>query len=252
MTEVFMSFIKADNICRNFGEGFSLKNISFEIDAKGIYGFLGKKGAGCSSLAKVLAGAADIDDGALLYNNGRMYVSARQDALMKGRIGYVAEKPVFDGDATVFEALDLVGKAKKVDPDKRFRQIKEALEITGLTIKSDVLTEELSLSERKRLAIAASLLGGPEVLIFDEPLRFLDARESAEIKSLIAMLKSKKVVLIFSSRPDDIGELCGQIGIMSRGELVLWQSAEELLSTLKENGLGGLSAALEAFSGEEK
>ena len=247
-----MSFIEADNICRSFGEEFSLKNISFRIDAKGIYGFLGKKGAGCSSLAKILAGASDIDGGALLYNDSQMYANSRQDALLKGRIGYVAEKPVFDGDATVFEVLDLVGKAKRVDPDKRFRQIKEALEITGLTLKGEVLTDELSLSERKRLAIAASLIGGPEVLIFDEPLRFLDAREATEIKKLIAMLKSKRVVLIFSSRPDEIEETCGQIGIMSRGELVIWQSADELLSTLKENGLGGLFAALDAFSEEAK
>ena len=251
MTEVFMSLICANKICRTYGEECSLKDISFMIEEKDTYGFLGKRGSGKSSLAKILAGASDIDSGELTYRDAEMYSSQKQDALLKKRIGYVPDKPLFDADVTVFETLDLAGRARAVDPDKRFRQIKEALELTGLTLKSDTLTVELQLHEKKRLSVAASLLGNPEFIILDEPFRYLDARQTAEMKRLIAMLKGRKTVLIFSSRPDDIEETCSYTAIMSGGELVLWHRTEELIRSLKDSQLGGLGDALEAFSEKE-
>ena len=245
-----MSLLKAENICKICTDEFSLKDISFEICEKGIYGFLGKEGAGNSSLAKVLAGVSDIDWGALFYKDIEFNRDSKQGALMKKKIGYVPEKSVFDSGVTAFEFLDLVGKSKKIEPDKRYRQIKEALELTGLSRKAEVLTEHLELNEKKRLSIAASLLGNPDVIIWDEPLRFLDPRQAEEIKKIAFMLKGKKVVLIFSANPCDIEEMCDSIAILSCGEIAVWKSKEEMLSVLKENGLGTLSDALEAFSCE--
>lgn len=245
-----MSLIKAENICKAYSEDFSLKDISFDICDKGIYGFLGKRGAGNTSLAKVLAGVSDIDSGRLLYKDVELHRDTKQGTLIKKKIGYVPEKPIFDSGVTAFEILDLIGKSKKIEPDKRYRQIKEALELTGLSLKSEVLTEHLELHEKKRLSMAASLLGNPEVIIWDEPLRFLDSRQAEEIKKIASMLKSRKVVLVFSADPCAIEELCDSIAIMSQGEIALWKSKEELLSVLEENELGVLSDALEAFSCE--
>lgn len=246
-----MSLIRAEGICKICNEDFSLKDIDFEIEEKGIYGFLGSRGAGNSALSRVLSGAWDIDSGHLFYKDKEMYLSDKQAALIKSKIGYVPEKPSFDEKSTAFEMLDFVGKAKGIDPDKRYRQIKEALELTDLTSKSEMLISDLAINEKKRLAIAASLLGNPDVIIWDEPLRFLDAKQSAEIKKLLGMLKSKKVVLVFSANAQDIEEVCDNIGILSRGELVLWKSKEELISTLEENRLGDLSDALDAFNYKE-
>ena len=243
-----MSLVKAEGICKMCTEDFSLKDISFEIEEKGIYGFLGSRGAGNSSLAKILAGAWDIDSGSLSFKDKEMYLSDKQDALIKSRIGYVSEKPLFDEKSTAFEFLDFLGKAKRIDPDKRYRQIKEALEITGLTQKSEMLIFDLALNEKKRLAIAASLLGNPDVIIWDEPFRYLDSKQADEIKNLMGMLKNKKVVLVFSANSADIEAICDNVGILSRGELVLWKSKDELIATLEENRLGGLSDVLEAFN----
>ena len=246
-----MSLIRAEGICKMCNEDFSLKDIDFEIEEKGIYGFLGSRGAGNSSLARILSGAWDIDAGHLFYGDREMYLSDKQDASIKNKIGYVPEKPLFDKKSTAFEILDFVGKAKKVDPDKRYRQIKEALELTGLTQKSEMLISDFALNEKKRLAIAASLLGNPDVIIWDEPLRYLDAKQAADIKKLLGMLKNKKVVLIFSANSQDVEDICDNIGVLSNGELVLWKSKEELVSILKENRLGGLSDVLDAFNSKE-
>lgn len=247
-----MSLLEARQICKEFSDEFSLKDISFEIEEKGVYGFLGKSGSGKSALALVLAGALAPDTGSVVYKGNELYASQKQTALIKKKIGFVPQKCIFDSDMTAFEVLDFTGSAKGVDPDKRYRQIKEALELTGLSEKKDFLVRALSLSEKKRLAIANSLLANPDIIIMDEPLRYLDPAQSDEMKSLILMLEKKKVILIFSAYADDIQTLCSYTAILVRGRIALWDSVESVLSKLRENGADGLGAALNAFSEEDE
>lgn len=243
-----MSLLQASNVCVSITEDFSVRDISFEISEKGIYGFLGKNGSGKSVLANILAGALPVDEGEILCKASSLYASDKQNAVLKRKIGYAASELFFDGDMTAFEIIDLLGKAKRVDPDKRYRQIKEAFELTGLSGKAEVLFDELTLSEKKRLAVACALVGNPDVIILDDPFRHLEPKQVSEVKSLIRMLGKKKPVLLFSSRPGDIEELCDNVAIMHDGELVLWESTEALLDKLKSNGLGGLANALDALT----
>ena len=246
-----MSLVKVEQVCKEFSDEFSLRDISFEISEKGVYGFLGKSGSGKSALALVLAGACEPDGGSIVYKEKELYTSQKQTAQIKRKIGFVPQKCIFDLDMTAFEVLDLTGKAKGVDPDKRYRQIREALEITGLQKQKDVLVASLTLSQKKRLAIANSLLANPDVIIMDEPLRYLDPSQAQEIKSLISMLEKKKVVLIFSAFADEIQSLCSHTAILVGGRIVLWDSVEAILSKLRENGMDGLATALNAFGGED-
>ena len=245
-----MSLLEVRGVCKEFSDEFSLKDISFEIDTKGVYGFLGKNDSGKSALALVLAGAIEADSGSIVYKENKLYASQKQTALIKKKIGFAPQRCVFDTDMTAFEVLDFTGTAKGVETDKRYRQIKEALEITGLSDKDTCLVKELTLSEKKRLSIANALLGNPEVVILDEPLRYLDPSQAEEIRSIIAMLGKKKVVLIFSANAGDIQSLCTHTAILAGGQIVLWASIEAILEKLRENGFDGLGAALDAFSGE--
>lgn len=246
-----MSLVEVKQVCKEFSDEFALRDISFEIDEKGVYGFLGKSGSGKSLLALVLVGACEPDTGSVVYKEMELYRSQKQTAELKRKIGFVPQKCIFDEDMTAFEVLDFTGKAKGVEPDKRYRQIKEALEITGLYNKKDFLVRTLTLSEKKRLAIANSLLANPDIIVMDEPLRYMDATQAGEIKSLISMLQKKKIILIFSSSADDIQTLCEYTAILVGGRIVLWDSVEAILQKLRENGMDGLSTALNAFGGEE-
>ena len=246
-----MSLVEVKQVCKEFSDEFSLKDISFEIEEKGIYGFLGKSGSGKSSLALTLAGACAPDKGSIAYKGKELYVSQKQTAELKRKIGFVPQKCIFDADMTAFEALDFVGSAKGIETEKKYRQIKEALELTDLVDKREFLVGKLSLSEKKRLAIASSLLGNPDIIVMDEPLRYLDASAAEDIKSILDMLKTKKILFIFSSSADLIQTLCSHTAILVHGRIVLWDSVESILQKLRENGMDGLSTVLNAFVGEE-
>ncbi len=243
-----MSLLLVKELSKVSADGAVLKNISFQIDEKGVYGFLGKTGSGKSLLCGVLAGACEANDGSVTYKEKQLYVREKQTAQIKRKIGYVPQKSFFDKDMTVFEVLDLMGKAKRVYPDKRFRQIKEALELTGLSAKRECLVGELTLSERKRLSIAAALLGNPDFIIMDEPLQYLDSKQADEVKEIIGMLGKKKVILLFSSRADYIGGMSDKVGFLHEGELILWEDTRGLMKKLDENALGTLDDALCALT----
>lgn len=245
-----MSLVEVKQVCKEFSDEFSLRDISFEIEEKGVYGFLGKSGSGKSALALVLAGACEPDAGSIVYKEKRLYASQKQTAALKRRIGFVPQKCIFDADMTAFEVLDFTGKSKNVESEKRYRQIKEALELTDLLDKREFLVKNLTLSEKKRLSIANSLLANPDIIVMDEPLRYLDPSGADDIKSIIAMLETKKIVFIFSSSADHIQTLCSYTAILVCGRIVLWDSVESILNKLRENGMDGLATALNAFGGE--
>ena len=209
-----MSLLEALDVSLVCSDSFELKDISFEISQKGVYAFLGKSGSGKTVLAELLAGLREPDDGVIIYNDLALYEKEKQTAKIKRKIGYVPQKCFFDADDNVFETLDLVGRAKKIDPDKRYRQIKEALELTGLFEMQAARVGDLSLSQRKRLAIAASLLGNPDVIIMDEPFQYMDKEQASGVKSIIEILRKRKVILMFTSRHADLDQISDNIAFL--------------------------------------
>ena len=213
----------------------ALRDITFSIEEKGVYGFFGKSGSGKTLLASLLGGLVDADSGEIIFRDKDLCASSKNALMSKRKIGYIPDKCHFPQDLTMLELLDFTGKAKKVDPDKRARQIKEALELTGMTSKAHKLIKELTPSEKKRLAYANALLANPDMIIIDEPLAIIDSAQKDGIKKLIAMLGRMKVVLLFSRRTSDIEELCSRAGILNSGELVAFAPIEELMSAVNKN-----------------
>lgn len=243
-----MSLVFVKDVSKIFSEDFSVKELSFEIEEKGIYGFLGESGSGKTLICEILAGMCAPDEGEIVFKDRSLYKKERLTAEIKKKIGYVPAKCFYDSNHTVMEVMELVGSVRGVAPDKKYRQIKEALELLGLSLKNDTMVDDLSLSERKRLCIAAALIGNPDVLIMDEPFAYLEGQQSEEIYRLLSMLGKKKVVLMFTARASYVEKLADTTAFISGGKLVLWENTAELLAKLSENRLGGLAEALRAFA----
>lgn len=229
-----MSLLELKNVSKQYPDGFKINDVSFSIEEKGIYGFFAKGKAGKTMLATILCGACEVGSGEILYKDKAMHDSRKQTAKIKKKIGYVPDACIFPCDLTVGELLDFTGKAKGVDPDKRARQIKEALSLTGLSQKEGVLIASLSVSEKKRVAYANALIGNPDVIIIDEPIAVIDSAQRDEIKKLIEMLGKMKVVLLFSKSSNELEELCSYAGVLADGELIAFEPIDTLLSRLNK------------------
>ena len=229
-----MSLLELKNVSKKFSDDFSIDDVSFDIDEKGVYGFFAKGKSGKTMLATILCGACQIDEGTILYKHQPLHASAKQTAKIKKKIGYVPDACIFPADMTMSELLDFTGKAKGVNPDKRVRQIKEALNLTGLSAKADVVIGNLTISEKKRMAYANALMGNPDVIIVDEPLAVIDSTQRDEIKKLIGMLGKMKVVLLFSKSSGELEELCSYAGVLADGELIAFEPIDTLLSRLNK------------------
>lgn len=233
-----MSLLKVENIKVDVDNGCVLSELSFEINEKGIYAILGKKATEKTTLARVLAGIVNVDEGQIFYKDSE-FSDDKKGRKIKAKIGYVPKECYLYSDMTVYEVLDLTGRMRKVDPDKRIRQIKEALELLELSDKNEALIKVLTLSEKRRLLLANALIGNPSVLILDEPTANATAQDAEIIKDVIAMIGERKPILIFTEKLTLANDMANYIGIMSNGKMAFWSS----LDNIKEK-LGNDSRAL--------
>ena len=244
-----MSILKVENISKKSEDGVILDAISFEIEEKGVFAILGKKDSEKTALANVLAGCSALDSGEIVYKDINVYSNSKNNRLAKAKIGYVPQEITFFDDMTAFEILEFAGKLRKVETDKRIRQIKEALEIVGLSDKYEVLVKDFSLSEKKRLSLAHALIGNPSLIILDEPTAQISLEDAALFKKIIMMLGDKKTVILLTDKINLAQSVATNVGIMSNGTIKLWESADAL-KTRYEGDDNFLIKAFSAFSCE--
>lgn len=223
-----MSLLEVKNLTKTTPYGVVLNDVSFSIEEKGVYCVLGKKSSGKSVLAEVLAGCSEIDSGEVLYKDKNLYADEKSNLELKAKIGYVAAETFFFPDMTVFEILDFTAKLRCVSSEKRFRQIKESLELVDLSEKYEAFVKDLSISEKKRLSLANALIGNPTFLILDDPTAYVAASDAEIIRKIIKMVSNIKTVILFTDKINLTQELAKNVGIMANGKMVFWSSVEEM------------------------
>ena len=120
--------LEIKEIVKRRGEESVLCGLSLDFKEKGIYGVLGAEGAGKTTLAEIICGCRDTDDGEITVDGEKMSRSAYK---LKTRVRLVPTDLVADGSMTPVEYLDFVGDSLGVESDKKYRQIKEAIELNN-------------------------------------------------------------------------------------------------------------------------
>lgn len=233
--------IQASHLSKEYDGKKALTDVSFSISAKGIHGILGPKGAGKSTLMDLLCGCETADEGEILLQGAPV-------SEQKGKIGYVPESPEFYATMTVLETLDFVGEIRGVSADKRYRQIKEAVELMDLESVRNRLIRHLTKEEKKKVALAAALLGNTELVLIDEPLWGKNAVKQKETQALFAMLGKHKTVIVASENFSLIRDLCEDVLILSEGSVIAqdtFAGLEEKL--LRKDGAPSLEAVYESL-----
>ncbi len=222
--------IEVTNLTRKYGDAYAIKNLNFTIEKGKVYGFLGPNGAGKSTTMNILTGYIAATEGTVVIN-GHDILTEPGEA--RSCIGYLPEQPPLYQDMTVKEYLDFAAELKGIAKEKRESSVDEAMEMLMLTEMSGRLIKNLSKGYKQRVGFAQALLGVPEILILDEPTVGLDPKQIIEIRSLIKELGKKHTVILSSHILSEVSEICDHIMIISHGELVASDSAENLMKRMQ-------------------
>jgi len=216
--------IKADQLCRKFGETYAVEALSFQVRRGEVMGLLGPNGAGKSTTMKMLTCF-------LPPSSGEASIAglSLQDSLeVRRKVGYLPENAPSYSDLDVRSQLKFVGTMHGLQAATLTDRISEMGRACGLDQVMHRRIDELSKGFRQRVGLAASMLHDPDCLIFDEPTTGLDPNQIVEIRHLIRRLGEKKTVLLSSHVLPEVEAVCDRMMIIDRGRLQVIGTPAEL------------------------
>ena len=229
--------IEVKHLCKRYGEHVAVDDLSFTIENGHVYGFLGPNGAGKSTTMNILTGCLAASSGTVSIDGFDIFEDAAE---AKSRIGYLPEIPPLYQDMTVREYLTFVAKAKGVGRKTQTRasraevkaalhtQLATAMAVTQIEDVADRLIKNLSKGYKQRVGIAQALLGGPEIIVLDEPTVGLDPKQIIEIRDLIRALGKEHTVILSSHILSEVRSICDRLLIIAGGKLVADDTPEHL------------------------
>ena len=217
-----MSAIEINGISKRFGSVQAVSDLSFEVEAGRVTGFLGPNGAGKSTTLRILLGLVHADGGSATFD-GRNFEKLPEPS---AEVGAVLEDASFHPGRSGRNHLRILAAAGG-HPASR---VDEVLELVGIADAGDRRVKGYSMGMRQRLAIAAALLGDPEVLILDEPANGLDPPGIRWMRELLRSEAGRgRAVLVSSHLLSEVSQSVDDVVVIAHGKLRTAGSLQEVL-----------------------
>ncbi len=220
-----MAVIECNELSKTYGRRVTaLDTVMLSIDEGTAFGLLGENGAGKSTLVRILMGF-------IFPSSGRVRLFGEERvSQMHARVGYVHERPIFETRFSGRAYLTYLGQLSGLWEQANRSRVAALLQQVNLHEAADRAIGTYSKGMLQRLAIAQALLSEPELLILDEPTSGLDPRSQWEVRQVISALRKQgKTILLCSHYLTEVEELCDEVGILRRGQLILRGSVADLL-----------------------
>jgi len=234
-----MLAVETTGLTRCFGPVRAVDGLDLRVEAGQFFGFLGPNGAGKSTTIKMLTGLLAPSGGTMRVLGADL---AATDAAreVKRRIGVVPEDLGLFDNLTAREYLTFIGRMYLLPSETIRQRCGELLAMMDLDGDEKKITLEYSHGMKKKLALAAALLPGPELLFLDEPFEGVDAVASRMLRDTLQKFVSRGTTVFLTSHVLEIVEkLCTDVGIIAEGRLVFQASIDEVRrsGTLEERFL---------------
>ena len=237
--------LSINKLSKSFGRIRAVNQLSFEVSRGNIFGILGPNGSGKTTTLGIILDVIKADRGTYSW------FGQEGNKEIRKRIGAILEVPVFYPYLSALNNLKLIAGIREVP----YGDIERVLKIVGLYDRRKNKFRTYSLGMKQRLAIAAALLGNPEVLILDEPTNGLDPQGIAEIRGLIMKIAGDGMTIILASHLlDEVQKVCSHVVVMKSGRELFTGKVnevhgEEVLVELSSDNNEMLVEALKEFPG---
>lgn len=226
-----MLAVETTGLTRCFGVVRAVDGLDLRVEAGQFFGFLGPNGAGKSTTIKMLTGLLAPSGGAMRVL-GADLASPEAAREVKRRVGVVPEDLGLFDNLTGREYLTFVGRMYLLPAETVRERCGELLAMMELDREEKKITLEYSHGMKKKLALAAALLPGPELLFLDEPFEGVDAVASRMLRDTLRKFVSRGTTVFLTSHVLEIVEkLCTDVGIIAGGRLVFQASMDEVRET---------------------
>ncbi|MFV0341672.1 MAG: ABC transporter ATP-binding protein [Anaerocolumna sp.] len=213
----------------------AVDNLSLEVKAGDIYGFIGHNGAGKSTTIKSLVGVLDFEEGEISING---YSMKKDPILCKRTMAYIPDNPDLYEHLTGIQYLNFIADIFGVNTLVREEKIKKYADAFEITSNLGDLVSTYSHGMKQKLAIISAVIHEPKLLVLDEPFVGLDPKASIVLKNIMRELCSLGGAIFFSTHVLDVAEkLCTKVAMIHHGKLSFAGTMEDLL---KEKAAGSL------------
>lgn len=217
------SVIIAENVSKRFEKVVALDGLSLNVN-KGIIGLIGPNGAGKTTFLRVLLGLINADEGCVRV----LGLDSVQDSYeIRQRIGVLHEHQIYPSSMSINQFLKTVSNLYK---DKK--NLKDLIELVGLTDAADRKIGKLSAGMRQRLGIAQALVGRPELVFLDEPTSNLDVMARRDLlKTMLRVHEEEEVSFcIISHVLSELERVCSDVAFIKSGRVIVVGPLREVIS----------------------
>ncbi|OGO93237.1 MAG: ABC transporter [Clostridiales bacterium GWF2_38_85] len=219
--------IEIKSLTKKYGKKIAVDNLSLNIEAGDIYGFIGHNGAGKTTTIKSITGVIPFDEGEILIDG----ISIVKDSIAAKKLfAYIPDSPDLYPSMTGIKFINFICDIYEIGSKERQENIKKYSDLFEMTSVLGSPISSYSHGMKQKLAIISALSHDPKLLILDEPFVGLDPKASYTLKEIMHELCNKGGAVFFSTHVLEVAEkLCNKIAIIKNGKLVRTGATSEVI-----------------------
>jgi ABC-2 type transport system ATP-binding protein len=210
----------------------ALNDVTLTLEPGCVLGLLGPNGAGKTTLLRLILGLHRPTAGSVRVF-GRLMTPNAAD--IRRRIGYIPTNPQFPRGMTPISYLDYIGRLFGLPRDVRKPKLATLIRAVDLLPHSGEPIAHFTPGMTARLAVAASLINEPDLLIWDEPTHGLDIEARRSMLELIKQLASEKTLILSSHNLSDVDEVCNYACVLNKGQMIFHGTLQDLKGRIRRN-----------------
>ncbi|MBO5747827.1 MAG: ATP-binding cassette domain-containing protein [Muribaculaceae bacterium] len=227
-----MNILEIKSLNKQYGQLKALDNVDLDVARGSVFGLLGPNGAGKTTLLRII-------NSILVKDSGSVKINGEDVSLATSHyLGYMPEERGLYGKMQVEEQIMYFGLLKGGEKSMLRQNMKEYMELFELSSDGKRKVEELSKGNQQKVQIISTLVHDPELVILDEPFSGFDPINGALLTQLINRLHNRNVTVMLSSHNmPAIEEMCSDIALINRGQMLLSGRIEDIKEANKTGKL---------------